>query len=38
MRHFINGQDIPVDDKQRQLALITASYTGIADRLDHAIS
>ncbi len=37
MRQFIDGLDIPADDKQRLLAMTPASYTGIADRLVDAI-
>ena len=37
MRRFIEGLDIPADDKQRLLALTPATYTGIADRLVDAI-
>ena len=37
MRQFIDGLDLPADDKQRLLAMTPASYTGIADRLVDAI-
>ena len=37
MRRFIEGLDIPADDKRRLLALTPATYTGIADRLVDAI-
>ena len=37
MRQFIEGLDIPADDKERLLALTPASYTGIASKLVDAI-
>jgi adenylosuccinate lyase len=37
MRQFIEGLDIPDEDKQRLAALTPAAYTGIADRLVDAI-
>ena len=37
MRQFIEGLDLPAEDKQRLLALTPANYTGIADRLVNAI-
>jgi adenylosuccinate lyase len=37
MRQFIEGLDIPADDKQRLHALTPATYTGIASQLVDAI-
>ncbi|MDD4018985.1 MAG: adenylosuccinate lyase [Kiritimatiellae bacterium] len=37
MRQFIEGLDLPAEDKQRLLALTPASYTGIASKLVDAI-
>ena len=37
MRQFIEGLDIPADDKQRLLAMTPASYTGIASKLVDAV-
>jgi adenylosuccinate lyase len=37
MRQFIEGLDIPADDKQRLIAMTPASYIGIASKLVDAI-
>jgi adenylosuccinate lyase len=37
MRQFVEGLDIPADDRQRLLAMTPASYTGIASKLVDAI-
>ena len=37
MRAFIESQALPVDAKQRLLALTPATYTGLADKLAGSI-